>query len=217
VLAAAALSRLALEAITVDFVTDGQRTLWSWPFFGFFVACYAVAAVAATRAKLPSPAGTLAQWPTGLALPAATGFVVALLTIASDVAEPAAAARGVASVHVTGPAAVPFYAYGAALLSTVFHFLPVALLAWAAARLGGRARALLVGAGIAIVAFSEDFGYFARQAPDFGIEWFRHALSVAANGAEAVFIYRFGLLAGLAQRASTYLVWHLGWPSWAPS
>ena len=212
ILATAAALRLALEAFSFDFASAGQRTLWSWQFFAVFVACFFIGAVAAMRTSLLSPAGTVRQWRAGLALPAAIGFGVALVTIATDIVEPVAAARGVATVHVTGPAAVPFYAYGAILLTTVFHFLPVALLAWAASQVSGRTRAGLVGAGIALVAFSEDASYFIRHAPSFDIEWARHTLSVAANGAEALFIYRFGLLAGLAQRAATYLGWHILWP-----
>ena len=213
VLAVAALSRLALEAFEIDYVSDSQEAIWSWRYFAVFVACYALAAVAAHGARLPSPSGSLARWRTHILPPAAIGMLVALLTVASDVIEPVAQARGVATVHVAGPAAAPFYAYGAILLTTVFHFLPVALLAWLAMRAPTRLRALFVGLGIAIGAFTEDAGYFAR-APGLDREWARHALSVAANGAEALFIYRCGLLAGIAQRASTYLIWHIFWPSW---
>ena len=37
--------------------------------------------------------------------------------------------------------------------------------------------------------------------------------SQAANAAEAILIYRYGLLAGLLQRGTTYLLWHVLWPS----
>jgi hypothetical protein len=212
-LAGAALSRLALEAFDFDFVSAAQEMFWSWRYFAVFVACYALAAVAAHGAQLPSPPDTLARWRTRLLQPVAIGILVALLTVVSDVIDPVAKARGVATIHVAGGAAAAFYAYGAVLLTTVFHFLPIAPFAWLATRAPAGARAMVVSLGIAIAAFSEDAGYFAR-APVFDMEWARHALSVAANGTEALFIYRYGLLAGIAQRASTYLVWHIFWPSW---
>jgi hypothetical protein len=140
-----------------------------------------------------------------------------MVAILSDLAYPAAAARGVASVHVALPAALPLYVFAAIALTTVFHFLPVAALALVAQGLAARRRALVVGLGILAVAFSEDAGFFLRHGSGVGIEWARHAVSVVANGAEAFFIYRHGLLAGLAQRSSTYLVWHLVWPVAGPS
>ena len=213
VFAVAALSRLALEAFDVDYVSAAQEKIWSWRYFAVFVACYVLAVVAAHDAQLPSPPATIARWRTQLLQPMAIGILVALLTVASDIIDPVAAARGVATVHVAGGAGAPFYAYGVILLTTVFHFLPVALLAWLATHAPAGTRAIVVGLGIAIAAFSEDAGYFAR-APDLDMEWARHALSVVANGAEAQFIYRYGVLAGIAQRGATYLIWHIFWPSW---
>jgi hypothetical protein len=211
VLVAAIIARLALEWESPDYVSDGQRLIWSWPFFLVFAACYAAAIAIARRTRIPAPAETLARPLIRLGLPALVGVVVALLTIASDLMQPVALARGVSSIHVQGWQAVPFYTYGAIVLTTVFHFLPVALLAWLVQELSGARRTALVGIGIAAIAFSEDAGYFVRGA-SLDIESARHVLSVVANAAEALFIYRFGFLAGLAQRASTYLVWHGLWP-----
>jgi hypothetical protein len=209
----AALCRAALEFLPFDYALPNQRTVSSWGYFLIFAGCYAAGIALAVRAGLPSPGDTLARARTALALPAAVGVAVGLLTIASDVIAPVAAARGVATVHVIGPAAIPFYAYGAIVLTTVFHFLPVALVAWLARRLQGTWRMMVVFVGVAFVAFCEDTGWFLRAGATFDVEWARHALSVLANAAEAIFIYRFGLLAGLAQRTSTYFIWHLLWPA----
>ena len=213
----AAAARIALGLIPFEYALAGQAVIGSERFFVVFAGCFAAGAAAARHAPMPSPARTLRDARTALGLPAAVGVSVALLTILSDLAYPAAAARGVASVHVAWPAAVPFYVFSAIALTTVFHFLPVAVLAWAARKLAGKPRAVLLALGIVAIAFSEDAGYFLRHGTEAGVEWARHALSVAANGAEAFFIYRFGLLAGLAQRGSTYLVWHLAWPALRPA
>lgn len=162
--------------------------------------------------KLPSPRETATGPKKGWLLPLLVGTAVALLTIRSDVVAPAAAARGVPTMHVGGWAALPFYTYGAVVLTVVFHFLPMALVAWIARQVGGRAGFVLVAAGVLAVALSEDTGYFLRSRAYEEVEFARHVLSVFANGAEALFLYRFGLLAGLAQRSATYVLWHLAWP-----
>lgn len=209
--------RLLLAFLPVDYVSEGQRALWSWRFFAVFALCFAAAVFLATRAGLPAPGETASGPQRGWLLPLAVGAAVALLTIGSDVVAPAAQARGLATLHVRGRAALPFYAYGAILLTVVFHFLPISLVAWLARRIRGRARVVLVCIGVAAVALSEDAGYFLGS-PSLGtIDAWRHVLSVFANGAEAAFIYRSGLLAGLAQRSATYLLWHLAWPSLAAS
>jgi hypothetical protein len=213
VLLVALLSRVLLEFTTADYVTAGQRVALSWRFFALFVGSYGVAVALASRAMLAGPHETLAHARVALRWPIAVGAAVGLATIASDMAAAVAASRGLDTVHVRGWAALPFYAYGAVLLTTVFHFLPVAAAAWLARRLTGRGRVLVLGIGIAVAAFSEDMGYFLNRGAQPGIEWARHALSVAANALEATFIYRHGLLAGLAQRSTTYLLWHLLWPA----
>jgi hypothetical protein len=216
VLAAAVAARALLSLLPVAYAVPGQRTVASWEFFALFVACFAAGAVLAIRAGLPSPGTALARAGGTLALPAAAGAAVGILIILSDLAAPAAAARGVATLHVAGPGTVPFYVYAAILLSTVFHFLPMALAAALARPLRGGARIALLGAAVALVAFSEDAGWFLREGLPLSIEGARHALSVAANAAEALFVLRGGLLGGLAQRATTYLVWHLLWPALGP-
>lgn len=205
-------ARVLLDFLPVSYVSAGQQALWSWRFFPVFAACFAAAVFLATRSKLPSPRETATGPTKGWLLPLLVGTAVALLTIGSDVVAPAAAARGVPTIHVGGWAALPFYTYGAVVLTVVFHFLPMALVAWIARRVGGRAGFVLVAAGVLAVAFSEDAGYFLRSRIFEEMELARHLLSVFANGAEAVFLYRFGLLAGLAQRSATYVLWHLAWP-----
>lgn len=205
-------ARVLLVFLPVSYVSAGQQALWSWRFFPLFAACFAAAVFLATRARLPSPRETATGPRTGWLLPLLVGTAVALLTIGSDVVAPAAAARGVPEIHVGGWAALPFYVYGAVVLTVVFHFLPMALVAWLAQQVGGRAGFVLVAAGVLAVALSEDAGYFLRSRAFEEVELARHVLSVFANGAEAAFIYRFGLLAGLAQRSATYVLWHLAWP-----
>jgi hypothetical protein len=213
----AAAARIALCGIPFEYAFAGQALVGSGRFFVFFAACFAAAVAVAPHTTVPPPAQALRSARKALGLPVAVGVSVALLTIVSDLAHPVAAARGVASVHVAWPAAVPLYVFSAIALTTVFHFLPVAVLAWVARKVAGKRRAVLLMLGILAIAFSEDGGYFLRHGNEAGVEWARHALSVAANGAEALFIYRFGLLAGLAQRGSTYLVWHLAWPALGPA
>lgn len=206
-------ARLLLAFLPVDYVSAGQRAIWSWRFFAVFALCFAVAVFLATRSRLPTPEETASGPNRRWLLPLTVGAAVALLTIASDVVAPVAQARGLATVHVRGWSALPFYAYGAILLTVVFHFLPIAVVAWLAQKVRGRARAALVCVGVVAVAFSEDAGYFLGSQSSFAtVDAWRHVLSVFANGAEAVFIYRFGFLAGLAQRSTTYFLWHFVWP-----
>lgn len=205
-------ARGLLAFLPVSYVSAGQQALWSWRFFPVFAAGFAASVFLANRSELPSPRETAMGQKEGWLLPLLVGTAVALLTIASDIVAPAAAARGVPTMHVGGWAALPFYTYGAVVLTVVFHFLPMALVAWLARRAGGRTRFVLVAAGVLAVAFSEDAGYFLRSRAFEEVELARHALSVFANGAEAVLIYRFGLLAGLVQRSATYVLWHLAWP-----
>ena len=217
VLGFAFLARSALSLFQVPFVTSAQRTVWSWPAFAIFLAAFATAVFFATRARLPTPAETL-RARTSLALAIFIGATVGCLTIWSDWMSPIAAARGVPSVHVRGLAAGPFYAYGAILITVVFHFLPMAVTAWLAGRLRTpTARHLLLAMATLLVAFSEDASFFLANRHLVGLDSARHALSVVANATEAILIYRCGLLAGLAQRGSTYLLWHLLWPNLTPS
>ncbi|HEX7182995.1 MAG TPA: hypothetical protein VF756_14230 [Thermoanaerobaculia bacterium] len=205
-------ARLLLVFLPVGYVSAGQQAIWSWRFFAVFALCFAVAVFLATRSKLPTPEETASGPKRRWLLPLAVGAAVALLTIGSDVVAPAAQARGLTTLHVRGWAALPFYTYGAILLTVVFHFLPIALVAWLAQQVRGRARAALVGVGVLAVAFSEDAGYFLGSRSFATVDALRHVLSVLANGTEAVFIYRFGFLAGLAQRSATYFLWHFAWP-----
>lgn len=205
------LCRLALAFLPVAYVSAGQRSLWSWPFFCVFALCFAAAVPLAASAGLPRPPDTLIRR-RELFAPVAVGTAVALLTIWSDLVSPVAIARNVPTVHVHGWAAVPFYVYGAILLTVVFHFLPIAFVAWCARRLPPRLRLAILIIGVLAVAFSEDANYFLRARSLAGVEAGRHALSVVANGAEALFILRLGLLGGLTQRLTTYLLWHLAWP-----
>jgi hypothetical protein len=204
-------ARSVLAVIPFEYATAAQRPVWSWWFFAIFAASFGVAAVLAARAGLPSPTATLTGPPRRWILPVTVGLIVGALTMLSDTVVPAAAARGVTTMHVRGPAALPFYLYGAILITTVFHFLPVALAARIATRTEGRTRAVILAAAFAGVALSEDAGYLLGGPPA-GVETARHGLSVLANGAEAVFIYRYGLMAGLLQRGTTYLLWHILWP-----
>ena len=212
VFGAAVAARVLLAFLPVSYVSAGQQALWSWRFFPVFAACFAAAVFLANRSRLHSPRETARGPRKGWLLPLLVGTVVALLTIGSDVVAPAAAARGVPTMHVGGWAALPFYTYGAVVLTVVFHFLPMALVAWLALRVGGRAGIVVVAAGVLAVALSEDTGSFLRSRAFEEVELARHVLSVFANGAEALFIYRFGLLAGLVQRSATYVLWHLAWP-----
>jgi hypothetical protein len=209
---AALLARIALVFLPVRFVTAGQERLWSWEFFAVFTLCFGSGILLARRAGLPPPdrvpRDCASAW-----VPIGIGCMVAVATIASDVVEPAAAARGLSSMHVRGVAAIPFYIYGAVLLTVVFHFLPVAAGAWVARRLHGQARSMILVMTVFLVALSEDLTFFVRSASPGVLETGRHVLSVLANGSEAFLIYRFGLLWGLLQRGSTYLVWHIVWPA----
>jgi hypothetical protein len=207
----ALVSRLLLVAMPIPYVTAVQRAAWSWRFFAVFVLCFLCAMALASRSNLPTPAETLSR-PRALAIACAVGSAVALLTIWSDILAPAAQARGLATIHVTGWVAVPFYAYGAILLTTVFHFLPIAFAAWLAQKVRGRLRLIVLGIAVAAVGISEDAGYFLRNDLRVDVDAGRHVLSMLGNSSEALLIYRFGFLAGLAQRSTTYLLWHLIWP-----
>jgi hypothetical protein len=212
VLGIAFLARAALSAFDVQFITHGQETVWSWPFFGVFLLAFLLAVPLAQGARLPSPGETLRSR-AGLALPVAIGMAIGLLTLWSDILSPAAAARGVPTLHVRGPAAVPFYLYGGVLLTVVFHFLPIALAAGVARWLPRAAARAAIVAGIVVVALSEDLMFFLRTPALVTVESGRHVLSVLANAAEAGLIYRFGLLSGLLQRWTAYLLWHIAWPA----
>ena len=212
----ALVARLVLTFVPVAYVSTGQRAAWSWRSFLVFALCFAAAVALAARAGLPTPGQSLSRWRRAIGLPATVGAAVALLTIWSDIVSPVAPTRGVATVHVHGWPALPFYIYGAILLTVVFHFFPMALAAWLAQRFRGGLRSAILVLGVAAVALSEDAGYFLHSGPSTGIETARHVLSVLANAAEAVFVYRFGLLGGLAQRSATYLLWHLAWPALGP-
>jgi hypothetical protein len=210
-LAVAVAARLLLPVLAVEYITPEQRALWSWPVVLVLAVALAAGAVLAGRARLPTPReGLRSQRGPGLAV--AAGVAVGALTIASDVVSPAAAARGLPTMHVHGLAAVPFYLYGALLVTVIFHFLPVAAGAWLAHQLPAAPGRAVVLAVVLLVAFSEDAGFFARGAGIATIEGARHALSVAANATEAALIYRFGLAVGLLQRGTTYLLWHVAWP-----
>jgi hypothetical protein len=209
-------SRLVLVTQPIAYVSAGQETAWSWRFFIVFTVCFLVAVALASRSKLPSPTQSLSR-PGALAIASAVGLGVAILTIWTDVLAPAAQARGFPTMHVAGWVAVPFYAYGAILLTTVFHFLPMAFAAWLVQRLRGGLRSVLVGIAIAVVGMSEDADYFLRTDFVIGVDAARHGLSVLGNAAEGVFIYRFGFLAGLVQRSATYLLWHILWPLFGQS
>ena len=204
-------ARVILTFLPVDFITPGQRRLWSWAFFTVFSLCFGLAVLLAARAALPSPE-SLARTRAGLWGPMAIGSIVAVATIVSDLIAPAAAARGLPALHVRGVAAIPFYVYGAVLLTVVFHFLPVAGGAWLARHSRGHARTAVLALTLILVAFSEDLAFFVESDGAGAVETARHVLSVLANGSEAVWIYRFGLLSGLVQRGSTYLLWHIAWP-----
>lgn len=212
VLGVAFLARLALSFLEVSFVTPAQRTMWSWPVFAIFLLAFAAATFFANRARLAAPAESLRSLP-ALTLAVGIGATVGCLTVWSDWLSPAASARGLATLHVPGFAAGPFYVYGAILITVLFHFLPIAAAAWLAKQLPAAAARLLLTAAVVVVAFSEDASYFLRTPDLLGVEPARHALSAAANAAEAILIYRYGLLAGLLQRGTTYLLWHVLWPS----
>jgi hypothetical protein len=207
----ALLARLVLTVLPVSFITPGQQRLWSWEFFTVFALCFVVAVWLAARAGVPPPS-RFARGP-AVWVPIGMGVVVGAATIVTDLISPAAAARGVAALHIRGMAAIPFYLYGAVLLTVVFHFLPVAAGAWLARRLHGGARRAVLALTLVLVALSEDLTFFLTFDGKGAVETVRHVLSVLANGSEAILIYRFGLLSGLVQRASTYLVWHLAWPA----
>jgi hypothetical protein len=212
VYATALLARIALAFLPVRFVTGGQERLWSWEFFAVFTLCFVSGILLARRAGLPPPdripPDGASAW-----VPISIGCIVAVMTITLDMIEPAAAARGVPSMHVRGAAAIPFYLYGAVVLTVVFHFLPVAAGAWVARRSHNPARSVILALTLLAVALSEDLMFFVRSASPGVLETIRHVLSVAANGSEAVLTYRFGLLWALLQRVSTYLVWHIAWPT----
>jgi hypothetical protein len=208
----AVLARLVLAGLTVEFVTPGQRLLWSWPVIVVLALALAGAAALADRARLPAPHDGL-RWRSGLGLAIGAGAIVGVLTIASDIASPVAATRGLPTIHVQGIAALPFYLYGAILITVLFHFLPMATAAWVADGLPPAAARACVIAALLLVALSEDLGFFARGAGIATVDGGRHVLSVAANASEAALIYRYGLAAGLLQRGTTYLLWHLAWPN----
>lgn len=198
--AVALAARLSLDLLLVQYITPRQEKVWSWAFFGVFCLCFFLGALLAERVRLPAPAKTLSGPVLGWALPLAVGGVVGLLTIGSDLLDPAAAARGLSTLHVRGPAAIPFYLYRAMLLTVVFHFLPMAFVAWVTRRLEGCWRLAVVSIALAAVALSEDLGFFLRVSSLATVEAGRHVLSVLANGTEAFFIFRFGLVSGVLQR-----------------
>src|SRR5687767_2377262 len=73
--AVALVARISLDLMPVQYVTAGQEKVWSWPFFGVFCLCFFVGAL-------------------GWSLPLAVGGAVGMLTIGSDLLDPAAAALG---------------------------------------------------------------------------------------------------------------------------
>jgi hypothetical protein len=214
ILGFALLARVALSLFDFEFVTTAQRFLWSWPVVAGFVAMFAASANLGKRAGLPTPAETLRS-PFVVMLAVGIGVAVGLITIWTDLISPAAIARGVATLHVAGPSALPFYVYGAILLTTLFHFLPMAAAAYFAQHFAPATRHTIILGAILAVAFSEDLGFFLYNSSLFSLETGRHVLSVVANATEAGLIYRYGLLAGLLQRISTYIVWHIAWPNLA--
>jgi hypothetical protein len=211
IFAIALIARLLLTFLPVRTITAAQQRLWSWEFFVVFSACFALGVVLANRGGLPSP-GRQPSRGIGTWMPIGIGSIVAVITMGADMVQPAAAARGLPALHVRGVAAIPFYVYGAVLLTVVFHFLPVAAGVWIARRLHGVARSAILALTLSLVAFTEDLMFFVRFASPGAVETGRHLLSVLANASEAVLIYRFGLLAGLLQRGTTYVLWHIAWP-----
>lgn len=212
VLLTAFVSRLLLEFFRVPYVTSGQRVLWGWPFFVVLVAALAMGAYALRHTRdRERHDDVVARRKFGW--PIIVGTVVAAAIIISDVIEPVAEARGVPTIHVPLPIAIPFYLYGGILLSVLFHFAPLALILGLTSRVRpGIARSFIIAAVVA-VALSEDGGYFIRNGFDATPEGARHLVSVAANAAEVMFMWRFGFLAGLTQRLSTYTWWHILWPA----
>ena len=174
-------ARILLAFLPVTYVTAAQQAVWSWRFFAVFTLCFWAAVLLAARSGLPAPAQTLSGTKPGWALPMATGAVVGVLLIASDVISPAAQARGLATLHVTGLGALPFYAYGAILLTTVFHFLPLAVIACLMRRLRGAARRIVLLLGVVAIALNEDAGYLLRTQSLETVEDWRHVLSALAT------------------------------------
>jgi hypothetical protein len=210
-LAVALIARVVLSGVPVSYVNAGQAVLWSWPMFGALAAATLGGAYLADRAAIPAPFDPKISMVRRLVLPFVWGSVIGGLIILSDAVAPVAAARGWPTMHVPFPASVPFYLYGAILLCVLFHFLPIGAVAWVLTRLRARPPRWVKALAVITLGLSEDGGYFVRNGLPFSAETFRHLLSFGANVTELLFIWNFGLLAGLTQRMATYTWWHLVW------
>lgn len=213
-LGASALVRAVLMVAPVDYINRGQHVLWSWPIFGVVVLGTLVGAWCARRAGLPGPLdGRISGWQR-FALPAAVGTAIAAAIVLSDILSPIVNVRGLTRLHVPPPVSVPFYRYGAVVLTILFHFLPLAVIA-ALCSGGRRWRRTPVWLGaVLLLGLSEDAGYFLREGLPLTMETGRHIVSYGANVAELMFIRSSGLFAGLSQRCATYAWWHVAWGGW---
>ncbi len=211
VLGVALAARAALSGTPVPYVNAGQALLWSWPLFGALALAVAAGAHLAERVGIPAPLDPRVPASLRFLVPTLWGSVIAALTILSDVVAPAAAARGLPTMHVPFPVSIPFYVYGAIMLCVLFHFLPLGLAAWMLTRLRRTAPRAAIALAVTALGLSEDGGYFLRSGLPYSVETLRHLLSFAANVTELLFIWNYGLLAGLSQRMATYAWWHITW------
>jgi hypothetical protein len=206
VILVALVARGTLSFFDVVYINRGQALLWSWMFAPLLVLAIAMGALLAKGSRIPEPLASGITRAQRFGWPALAGVAIAAAIIASDIIAP------VGSVHIPFPAAIPFYTYGAILIYALFHFLPLAAIDRIAVRLRSRAANIIAPAAVALLAFSEDGGYFLRSGMPATMESARHGISVVANAAELAVTWRFGFLAGLTLRGATYVCWHLLWP-----
>ena len=199
-------TKLAIGFVAIDFKTAGQALMFEW----WFLAVLAVYGAAGVLLLRPAGFPGVATNRRGVLIAGAHGIPLGLAAIAVDAVRPLEEVLHLASAHHPLPEGLLVYWHGCVVSEIWFHLLPVPLLVFLGSRLKDRQAVFWVVA--CLVSFWE-----ARRVltdPDLWVatEIVRAGITYAANLSEIWLFRRYGFLAAIAQRLTSYALWHLAWP-----
>jgi hypothetical protein len=205
------LCKLILAPVALDYKTEGQRIVFTWPALAAISAYGFLGVYLSWKAGFPPMWNERMQSGRGPIIAAAHGLVVGLAAVALDSIRPVAEVLGLKSVHIPLPEAIPFYWYGAVVSEIWYHLVPVPLFILV---FGGKHhRQKAFWAALIILSAWENRRFVTNPALWNAIECLRNLQTYAANASEIWLFRRYGFLAALLQRLASYSIWHIAWPA----
>lgn len=208
--------KVIVDLASVEVITPGQATGFSWPMIGFLALAGGCSAWLVPRTGLPGVGDARVSPRRWLLLPAAVGLGLGAVNLAVQAVtgyvrlNPENSGNAGPSINVPFPESLAFYSGGAIVVESLFRLIPITLLLWLVGNVILRGRAQtpvfwVVAALASVIEPATTVGLFAGSP---GLILVVGVGLYGVNLLEALLFRRYGFLAPLTFRLTFYLVWH---------